>query len=44
MIGTGFDFGLWGALIKKILYIIGGMMLSGLVTVILFIKPGILVK
>ena len=40
--GLGFDLGIWAALIKRVLIIIGTMLLSGLISVILFVKPGIL--
>jgi hypothetical protein len=42
--GTGFDFGLWGAFLKKLMYWIIGLLGSALVFVVLFIKPGILMK
>ena len=43
-IGMGFDLGIWAAIIKKILITIGIMLISGLVSVVLFVKPGILMK
>lgn len=42
--GTAFDFSLWGLFGMRALKIILGMIFSLVITLILFVKPGILVK
>eukprot|EP00828_Plagiopyla_frontata_P023412 TRINITY_DN3002_c0_g1_i1.p3 TRINITY_DN3002_c0_g1~~TRINITY_DN3002_c0_g1_i1.p3 ORF type:complete len:230 (-),score=39.42 TRINITY_DN3002_c0_g1_i1:180-869(-) len=42
--GTSLDFGLWKIILKRVLIVVLGLLGSALVTLILFVQPGILVN